>query len=119
MEHIDMILFQTEYERTGALEDFLDGYYSAHMLYLASDLLQQGLTPREVVQSIRKAITVCKNGGEDPRRHFYPIYTQYQGSIVKDCKLSKFAYQLVLLNAPEHLPAVAQFQIELLRSADQ
>jgi hypothetical protein len=117
MEHIDMILFQTEYERMGALEDFLDGYYSADLNYLASDLLQQGLSPREVVQAIRKAFVICRNGGEDPRRHFYPIYTQYQGSTVQDCKLSEFGYNLTLLNAPEHLPVVASFQLELLRAS--
>lgn len=117
MEPIDMILFHTEYERMGMLEDFLDGFYSADMPYLASDLIEKGLTPREVVQSIRRAIAVCRNGGENPRQHFFPIYTQYQNNIVKDCKLSSFGYNLTLLNAPEHLSAVAKFQVELLKRA--
>ena len=59
MEHIDMILFQTEYDRMEALEDFLNGCFSAEMTHLASDLLKKGLSPRDIMAATRKAVTIC------------------------------------------------------------
>ena len=115
MESIDMILFHTEYEREEALDNFLTGYFSAEMTHLASDLLTKGLSTRDIMMAIRKTVTICRTAGEDPRRHFLPIYTQYQGAIIKDCKLSHLGYSLTLLNAPEQLPVVAKFQLELLK----
>ena len=111
----DIILYQPEYELHEALDHFLDEYHSAKMTHLASDLLSKGIEPREIVTAVRKAVTICRTANIDTRRHFYPIYTQYQGSTVKDCKLSPFGFKLVLLNGPEQKLITAEFQVELLR----
>ena len=111
----DIILYQPEYELHEALDHFLDEYYMTKMHRLASDLLAKGLEPREIVSAVRKAVTVCRTAGIDTRKHFYPIYTEYKGATVKDCKLSPFGFRLVLLNGPEQQLLTAEFQVELLR----
>lgn len=111
----DIILYQAEYELHEAIDHFLDEYYMTKMKHLASDLLKRGLEPGEIVAAVRKAVTVCRTVGIDTRRHFYPVYTQYNGAMVKDCKLSPFGFRLVLLNGPEQQLITAEFQVELLR----
>jgi hypothetical protein len=115
----DIILYQPEYELHEAIDHFLDEYHSTKMTRLASDLLAKGLEPREIVTSVRKAVAICRTAGIDTRRHFYPVYTQYEGATVKDCKLSPFGFKLVLLNGPEQRLITAEFQIELLRMFEE
>ncbi len=110
----DIILYEPEYESFESIENFLDGFHSAQMPYLASSLLDKGLSPREIVGAVRRAVNACRTAGHDPRRHFYPVYTQYRGQLVRDCKLSTFGYGLVLLNGPENQPIVAEFQTRLV-----
>lgn len=110
----DIILYQPEYELHEAIDHFMEEYYSASMKYLASDLLREGLEPSEIVTAVRKAVNVCRTAGLETRQHFYPVYTQYKGAAVKDCKLSPFGYRLVLLNGPENRSVTADFQVELV-----
>lgn len=111
----NIILYEPEYESFESIDNFLDGYFSTRMPHLASSLLEKGLSPRDIVVAVRKAVNVCRTAGIDPRRHFYPVYTQYRGQLVRDCKLSTFGYGLVLLNGPEGQPVVAEFQARLVK----
>lgn len=113
-----IILYQPEYDLHEAIDHFMDEYHSANMRYLASDFLSEGFSPQEIILAVRKAVTICQTAGLESRRHFYPVYTQYKGSTVKDCKLSAMAYKLVLLNGPEHRRLVAEFQFKLLQDVE-
>lgn len=100
--------------RDKVIDDFLDAYFIRQMKYLASDLIQEGLRPTEIASAVERAILVSKAANLSIRRHFSPVYTQLNGHIIKDCRLSRIGYGLVLLNArPDH-PLVAEWQLNLL-----
>ncbi|MCB0571942.1 MAG: hypothetical protein KDC66_19380 [Phaeodactylibacter sp.] len=111
----NLILYEPELESFESIDNFMDGLFSMQMPYLASGLLEKGLSPREIVGAVRRAVNACRVAGYNPRRHFYPVYTQYQGQLVRDCKLSAFGYGLVLLNGPDGSPIVAEFQARLVK----
>lgn len=108
-----IILYQEEVLNK-SFDDFLQGVYNSRMDSLASDLLHDGFEPQEIIAAINRALKICKTAGINSREHFYPVLTQYQGATVKDCKLSQFAYGLVLLNASENNTQTAQFQVKLI-----
>jgi len=97
-----------------SLDNFLDLYYSSRMKYFASDLLQEGLSPYDISKAIDKAMTAAQAGGVEVRRHFTPMYTQTESGLLKDCKLSRLSYALVLLNADGQIPIVARWQLRLV-----
>jgi len=108
-----VILYQNS-EETNAFQHFLDTLRSSQLLYLASDLLDNGLSPKDLTEAIQRAMTVCKTGGKNIKDHFLPIYSSYRGKLVNDCKLSSLGYALVLLNARGDNRSVAEWQLELL-----
>lgn len=110
-----LIPFRLEEEMADVLQTFEDLWYSAHMPYLASDLLDSGFTPSEVVEAMRRAMTACEQGGLPVHRHFQMVYTSRGGSLVRDCKLTRFGYALTLLNASPRHPDVARWQLRVLR----
>ncbi|RMG82037.1 MAG: damage-inducible protein D [Bacteroidetes bacterium] len=112
---MNIILYKSTYEQDDAIENFTDLFFSSQMPYLASDLLDEGLSPGEITDALRRAMDSARAARLYLRRHFAPVYTQRGGSIVKDCKLSQLGYALVLLNANPTTPAVARWQVQVLR----
>ena len=98
------------------MEIFLDFYYGLEMQFLASDLLKKGLSPKEISVAVIKAIKTGKSSGIEIRKHFMPVFTEVNKSIISDCKLSKMGYGLVMLNANSELSYVAKWQIKVLNN---
>ena len=109
-------IYTKTYDPLDSMKTFLDFYYGLDMQFLASDLLQKGLTPKEISDAVLKAIKTGKSSGIEIRKHFMPVFTQVNSSIVNDCKLSKMGYGLVLLNANSELSSVAEWQIKVLNN---
>lgn len=104
-----------EYRSANSIADFMDFYYSLRLRYLASDLLAKGLSPKQIGDSVVKAIRVGESSGIDLRQHFMPVFSGVGTEIIHDCKLSNLGYGLVLMNADTKLPAVGNFQIRVLK----
>lgn len=111
---MDVIVYHNAYDANDSLEQFLDVLFYQEMHYLASDLLDKGLSPDDINQAINRAMLAAKTAGVELRQHFIPIYTDIKGSLVKDCKMSKLGYGLLLLNANTANPMVANWQRQLL-----
>lgn len=101
------------------LENFLDQVYQNNMSLLASSLMEKGLSPDEINEAVARAYNVCEAAGISTRQHFCFLYTQYNQGLMRDCKLTKMAYQLVLLNANTKNKEVASFQLKVLSKYNQ
>lgn len=110
-----VIIYHEEYNQPDALENFLDLLYSSQMNHLASDLLDRGLSPLNITSAVKRAIAAMNAAGLPARQHFAPVYTQYGSTLVKDCKLTRLGYSLVLLNADVNVPSVAEWQLRLIK----
>lgn len=113
---MELLIYKNEYERPISILNFMDFYYSLKMNYLASDLLEQGLSPSQITRAVEEAIKIAKSSGIEPHKHFMPVISGINQEIIKDCKLSNLAYGLVLMNADPNLSAVGKFQIEVLKN---
>ena len=58
-----MTIFTKEYRPADSIAHFMDFYYSLYMKYLASNLLEQGLSPRQISDAVVRAIYVDKASG--------------------------------------------------------
>ncbi len=58
----------------------------------------------------------AESSGEAKEQHFLPIFSAMNQEIIQDCKLSKLACGLVLMNANEIISAVGIFQVNLIKS---
>lgn len=112
---MEIVIFQQEKNLEESLGDFRDLYYSRRMKYFASDLLNEGLSLAEIHMAVQKAMATCKTAEMEIRQHFIPVYTQVNGNLLNDCKLSRLGYGLVLLNAETHNPIAARWQIKVMR----
>lgn len=110
----EIILFQSSYDANESFDQFLDVLFYREMKYFASDLLEKGLSPEDIQQAVSRAMLVGKTAGLNIRKHFTIVYTQFQGALMKDCKLSKLGYAMVLLNARASSPVVANLQMQVL-----
>jgi len=97
------------------LQNFMDLYYSLQMKYLASELLNKGLSPEQISEAVLMAVRIAKSSKIDARKHFLPVYSAIDKEIIKDCKLSQLGYGLVLMNANPNLSVVGTFQIRILK----
>ena len=111
---MNVVIFQANNEAQNALTDFRDLYFNSQMKYFASDLLREGLSPIAIRDAVQKAIRICNTSNLEVREHFQLIYTEMKGTIIRDCKLSELGYGLVMLNAEETIPLVAQWQLKVL-----
>ena len=112
---MEIILYREEYENVDAIDNFIRFYNNVNMKYLASDLLERGLSPRQITKAILKAIKVGKSSGIKVEKHFMPVFTQVDSGIINDCRLSKLAYGLLLLNADVDLAVVGEWQVDVLK----
>jgi hypothetical protein len=108
------ILQKRIHHQNPSIEDFLNLYYSLNMRYLASDLLEKGLSPKQINEAVIAAIKIANSSGLETRKHFKPMFSGTKKDIIKDCKLSNLGYGLVLLNADSNLFVVGVFQVVLL-----
>ncbi|MDO1513905.1 hypothetical protein Q2T41_14685 [Maribacter confluentis] len=113
---MEMTIFIKEFRQVDSIARFMDFYHSLQMNYLASDLLEQGLSPKQITDAVIKAINIGKVSGLMMKEHFKPVFSGFNNKIIIDCKLSHLAYGLVLLNADVELNVVGNFQITVLRS---
>ena len=113
---MSIVIFQEENILEETLNNFQDLYYGSQMKYLASDLLNEGLSPSEILSAVQKAMTICQTAKMELRQHFIPLYTQIDGMLINDCKLSKLGFGLVLMNAEIYNPTVARYQIKVMSS---
>ncbi len=97
-------------------EAFVQQLYSSQMPHLASDLLEKGVSPGELVKAVRKAVRVAKLAEEPVRKHFQFVYTQSKNGLINDCKLSGFGLGLVLINIEPSTKKLARWQVNLLQN---
>jgi len=112
---MEITFFTREYKNVDSIAHFIDFYYSLQLKYLASDLLNQGLSPKQISDAVVKAIGIGKSSGLNLREHFRPVFSGIDKEIINDCKLSHLAYGLVLLNADTNLSIVGNFQVDILQ----
>jgi hypothetical protein len=113
---MNLIIFHEKQDIQESLDNFLDLYYNSQMSYFASDLMEKGLSHTDIKKGIGKAMVAAESAGIDLRKHFQLTYTQRNGSLISDCKLSKLGYAMVLLNAPIENPVVARWQVKVLNN---
>ena len=113
---MELLIYRNTYDSADAITDFQDIYNYIHLTHLASDLLEKGLTPHQVTDAVLKAIKIGKASGMEIQKHFRPVFTDMNRKIINDCKLSKLAYGLVLLNANPELSSVGEWQIKVLEN---
>ena len=111
-----MIAFEAKINATASFENFRDLYHCLHMQMLASDLLDEGLSPKQISDAIVRAIDIANSSGINIREHFMPVFTSIGKEIMSDCKLSRLAYGLVLMNGESQLAAVGQWQVKVLEA---
>ena len=88
--------------------------------YRATQLYDFGFEDGESVNAaINRAMRLCRNMGDDPRRHFRPYYVVGAGrnEIFRDWRFSKFGFYMVLCNGDPGNPFVGAFQSELIKKA--
>ena len=110
---MEIVIF-TKVNRSDSIDNFMEFYYSLRMRYFASDLLNQGLTPKQISNAVVKAINVAKSSEMNIREHFKPVFSSMDNEIIRDCKLSRLAYGLVLMNAETKISAVGKWQRRVL-----
>jgi hypothetical protein len=108
------IPFSKTYRINSAIDDFLKTFYLQQLTYMASDLLDNEYEPKDIMEGLDRAMTVCKTAGLPVACHFMPLYSDRNGVTIRDCKLSLLGYQLLLLNANPNHPATARFQLNIL-----
>lgn len=112
---MELLIYKKEYDLEDSIDNFMDFYYSINMKYLASDLLDKGLATHQITDAVLKAIKIGKSSGIEIRKHFMPVFSQKGTEIIRDCKLSKLGYGLVLLNASPELLVVGKWQVSVLK----
>ena len=110
-----IITYHREQELPDYLENFRNLYHGGSMKYLASDLLNEGISLPDIAVALKRAMMTIKVCGLEMDEHFIPVYTQIQHDIVKDCKLSRFGYALVILNTRTDNLIAAELQVEVLK----
>jgi len=112
---MEMTIFTNDYRPGDSIAHFMDFYHSLQLKHLASDLLDKGLSPRQISDAVVRAINIGKTSGLELKHHFRPVFSAVDGEIISDCKLSHMGYGLVLMNADAELQAVGDFQVGVLQ----
>jgi len=112
---MEIAIFKTDNRRSDSIDHFMEFYYMLRMTHLASDLLEKGLSPQQIIDAAARAIRAAESSGLDTSQHFRPVFSGMEQEIIQDCKLSHLAYGLVLMNADEEISAVGEFQVSVLQ----
>lgn len=108
-----LAIYQKKYRTYDTLDHFQELYYSFGMPHLASDLLNIELTPKQILNAVKKGMRAIEASGESKQKHFLPVYSERNGQIFRDCKLSDLGKALVLMNATPSNQYVAKLQLKL------
>lgn len=73
------------------------------------------MTVLDIKNAIQRAMSITESANMNIRQHFQPVYTQFSIGTIRDCKLSKLEYALVLLNANPKLSIVGKWQLNILQ----
>ncbi|MGB3344195.1 MAG: hypothetical protein WBA61_09800 [Aequorivita sp.] len=112
---MELAIYLKEYDIADSVQNFMNFYYAKNMTHLASDLLDRGLSPKQITTAISAAIKSANASGAEVHKHFMLVYSGLNQSIIQDCKLSDLGYGLVLMNADPNLAAVSKFQTDVLK----
>ncbi|TYC10564.1 hypothetical protein ES677_11525 [Bizionia gelidisalsuginis] len=112
---MEVSIYVREYDIADSVQNFMDFYYSIQMKHLASDLLEQGLTPNQITDAVSAAIKAANASGIETHKHFMPVFSALREGVIKDCKLSELGYGLVLMNADSSLAVVSNFKLDMLK----
>lgn len=112
---MELLIFKRTYNQPDAIHNFMDVYHSLNMTYLASDLLDKGLTAKQISEAVVAAIKLANASKINTKAHFKPVFSGLKQGVIEDCKLSQLGYGLVLLNADSKLSVVADFQVDVLQ----
>jgi hypothetical protein len=89
-----------------------------NLIFKASSLFELGFKSHlEIADAIDRAMTVCDGAGIPVSDHFKMIYLSDHDhhTVLKDWRLSKLAYTLMMLNGHCDNPAVARLQIHVIK----
>lgn len=111
---MELLVYTQKYDQADAIHNFMDFYHSLNMKHLASDLLDKGLSPKQITEAVLMAIKIANSSGIETLRHFMPVFSGIDQNIIEDCKLSHLGYGLVLMNADANLSVVGKFQVDVL-----
>ena len=112
---MNILIYTRKYDQSDAIHNFMDFYYAINMKHLASELLDKGLSPKQISEAIVMAIKIANSSGIETFKHFMPVFSGINHDVIQDCKLSKLGYGLVLMNADSNLAIVGKFQVDLLQ----
>ncbi|TXE16086.1 hypothetical protein ES692_14310 [Psychroserpens burtonensis] len=112
---MQLLRYTKPYDASNGIHDFMGFYYSINMKYLASDLLDKGLSPEQIRDAVSVAIKIAHSSGIEVHKHFLPVFSGIEQGIIQDCKLSHLGYGLVLMNANVNLSIVGEFQVDVLK----
>lgn len=112
---MDVIIYREDYDTETSIEHFLNALFQQQLTYFASDLLEHGLSPASITNAVRKAMLAARAAKLNLRQHFQLLYTATHENLIRDCKLSRLGYALVLLNADVKNPMTASWQIKVLK----
>lgn len=99
-----------------APSEWVESWQYYNKKYMASDLLNEGLTPGEISTAIQRAMDACNARGLNLDQHFVPVYTPINGRLYKDYRMSELGLLLTFMNAQPHNPNVASFQLSLIKN---
>jgi hypothetical protein len=111
---MQITMYNSEHQNADSIENFMEFYYGLRMNYFASDLLYNGLSPKQISEAITKAMNVAKSSKLNLREHFRPVFSSIANEVISDCKLSRLGYGLVLMNAETKLSVVGKWQLKVL-----
>lgn len=112
---MELLIYTRKQNQPDAIHSFVDFYYSLKMNHLASDLLDKDLSPKQISDAVALAIKVANTSNIEVYKHFMPVFSGINQSVIEDCKLSDLGYGLVLMNADVNLSAVSEFQVDVLK----
>lgn len=107
------------YHEVHNVNEWIEGFqymlYGSEMTYLASDLIKEGISVSDLESAIKGAIISTRSAGIETRKHFMPIYTDIDGTVVRDCKTTQLGLAMILLNGNPKVGMVANWQLKLVR----
>lgn len=112
---MELLLYTDKNNEADPIHNFMEFYHSLQMKYLASDLLDKGMSPKQITEAVFKAIKIANVSGIKSNEHFKPVFSGIDNNIIEDCKLTHLGYGLVLMNADANLSVVGEFQVDILK----
>lgn len=108
-----------EYRMHAIFEAFEEAMEFSELRYPLAALQQYGFEDEAAIYTaLNRAIRICKSLEVDPRKHFRPYFTAGGRGMpaLREWRVSKLGYYLVLCNGEPDNPYVGAFQMELLKN---